>query len=334
MPHSSGGGSHGGGSHGGHHSSSGGSGSNRSRSNTYFNGAKRYVYYKNKKPVYYYSDIEITPEYIKKRKKQWNLANFGLIAFYSIFYISMFFSAVYVVPHKLSSECTDPNVIIDTTDIISDSEEKQMMAQLDEFRNTTGISVTILTVNDEEWFDNYYTLENYAYDYYLATLSDEKNWLIVYSEPESYTDFNDWKWEGMQGDDTDPILTEPSTKKFTNEMHKNISKYGFANAVTVTFDYYNDIVMKPTFDIVTLIIATLVICLHGGIFFLVFWLVFGSQIKIDEKSIKLADPQATYIEDKCSYCDGLFLHGIHTSCPHCGAALNLYNPLFDEEEPI
>ena len=78
MPHSSGGGSHSGGSHSGgssHSSSSrGGSGSsgpNRSYSRTYFNGARHYVYYKNKRPIQYYSEENITPEFVEQKKRVW-----------------------------------------------------------------------------------------------------------------------------------------------------------------------------------------------------------------------------------------------------------------------
>lgn len=326
MPHSSGGGSHGGGHHGGsHHSSSSGRGGssskNRRRSSTYFNGARHYVYYKKKKPVHYYSDIEITKEYIQKRKRRWRIIQILWACFYLLFYTGIFLTVIYTKPHKLSQTCVDPNQIIDTDAIISDSDEQQIMTQLEEFRDLTGISVTILTVHDEDWNHNYSSLENYAYDAYVTNLNDEKNWLIVYSEPEKYTDYNDWKWEGMQGDDTDPILTDSSTEKFNSVMHKNISRDGFAKAVVESFDYYNDIVMKTSFDKMGFVISILIVGVHASIFYLVFWIFFGSPIKIDEKSIELADPQYTYLEDSCEYCDGLYIHGIHTSCPHCGAVL-------------
>lgn len=333
MPHSSGGGSHGGGSHGGSHSSGGhggsGSGSaSRRHSSTYFNGARHYVYYKNKKPVHFYSDVEITPEYIKKRKRTWKLIRIVLAVFYMFMFLVSGLTASLSMPHKLTWECVDPIRIVDNNSMISASEEAALMEQLQEFRDKTGISVTILTVHDDEWEDNFYTLENYAFDYYVSNMSDEANWLIVYSEPESYTGFNDWKWEGMQGDDTDGVLTDSSTDKFNAEMQKNITKDGFPKAVAETFDYFNDIVMKTSINFPFLIISFFAMALHASIFFFVTWLVFGNNIKIDEKAIELENPQYRYVEDTCAYCGGMYIHGIHTSCPHCGAPVQPLNSQF------
>lgn len=320
MPHSSGGGSHGGGSHGGSHSSSrgGSSGVNRSHSTKYFPGARHYVYYKNSKPVHYYSDQKITPEYIKKKKRTWVIARILLIAFYSLIYFSVFFTAIYIKPHKLSDACIDSNQIWDDYDAIPSSDEQAIMEQLNIFREKTGISVTIMSVFDSNWKSNYTTLEKYAYDVYVTRLRDEKNWLIVYSEPEEYSAFVDWKWEGMQGNDTDPVLNDSSVSKFTAEMHKNISKDGFSKAVIETFKYYNDIVMDSSFNKVLFLAVTLGLGLHCGLFFFIAYMILGSHIKIDEKSIELADPQLTYVEDTCQYCSGVYIHGIHISCPHCG----------------
>ena len=74
--------------------------------------------------------------------------------------------------------------------------------------------------------NNYNNLEEYAYSAYVNRFQDEKHWLIVYEElgdvsslPEDMyrypsSDEPEWQFWGMQGDDTDPILTAEVTEKF------------------------------------------------------------------------------------------------------------------------
>lgn len=320
MPHSIGGGSHSGGLHSGSHSSSrsGGAGITRSHSTTYFPGARHYVYYKNSKPVHYYSDKKITPETIKKRKRTWNLVRILLIAFYALIYCSIFFTTIYINPHKLDEASVDDNQIWDYYEYISDSEEQEIMEQLEIFKEKTGIAVTIMTLEDANWYKYFATLETYAYDVYVTEMNDEKSFLLAYSEPFGDSQFVSWQWIGIQGDDTDSVLNSTSIKKFKKEMQKNITKDGFAKAVIETFKYYNDIVMDTSFDMVLFFAITLGLGLHFGIFFLVAYMMLGSYIKIDSQSIELADPKFSYVEDVCKYCNGVYIHGIHTSCPHCG----------------
>lgn len=34
-------------------------------------------------------------------------------------------------------------------------------------------------------------------------------------------EFNDWSWEGMQGNDTDPVLTQRITSAFNEEFEES-----------------------------------------------------------------------------------------------------------------
>ncbi len=93
---------------------------------------------------------------------------------------------------------------------------------LQKFEDETGISPYVLTVYDEDW-KNYDELWEYAYDEYYDLFDDEQHFLIVYSEPENAAklDFVDWSWEGIQGDDTDRILTESNMEIFNKDLHDN-----------------------------------------------------------------------------------------------------------------
>lgn len=331
MPHSSGGGSHSGGSHsgGGSHSSSssGGSGSsgpNRSYSRTYFNGARHYVYYKNKKPIQYYSEENITLEFVAQKKRVWKTTKIVFLCIYIALYLFLVLGGDGIhFPHKIKIKSDrTASVIVDNTDVISGKDEDELMITLEEFYNKTGIPVMVYTTTDDEWNDDFTSLENFAYDKYITTFhSDESCWLIVYSEPDAKPNgFVDWKWEGMQGDNTDPVLTVTLTDKFTKTVQKQITNYGIGKALNIGFKNLNNNVTKITVNPVMLIGYSIGTAYIVGWFFIFAWLICGRPIKRYESSIKLEYPNL-YKEDTCTYCGGMYIHGIHISCPHCGGAL-------------
>lgn len=141
-------------------------------------------------------------------------------------------------------ESTDVH-IMDGAGVIDDEDSLEEILQ--EFEDTTGISPYVMTVYDEDW--KYYNeLWNYAYEIYINSFSDEQHFLIVYSEPENAAelDFVDWSWEGIQGDDTDPILTESKVERFGDDLHDNLLRnnvsvgkafeYAFEESLTYMFE--------------------------------------------------------------------------------------------------
>ena len=38
-------------------------------------------------------------------------------------------------------------------------------------------------------------------------------------------------------------------------------------------------------------------------------------------SLKYSQDKGKVLEDTCEYCGGVYVHGIHLRCPHCGAAV-------------
>ena len=208
MPHSSGGGSHGGGGHGGSHGGSHGrSGPRISRS--HFPGSRRYVYYRHNQPRYFYADKKFKPGFDWKR------------LFVLLFYIPFFFVGFRMLREVIGfvPKNYDHSIIIeDDADVINNKSE--LRSTLESFMDKTGVAPSVVTVNNEEWQNVYPSLENYAYHRYLQEFSDEMHWLIVYSQPrDPDPNFNDWFWEGMQGDDTDPVLTAQKTGEFNGDLN-------------------------------------------------------------------------------------------------------------------
>ena len=211
MPHSSGGGSHGGGSHGGSHGGSrGGGGSSVRRSHSYFPGAHRYRYTHRGRTKYVYSD--------RDPSKSFSIGRLLIGIFYIPFFLVAF--AMLGSSFKGMKPCSDKNILIDDTiGVVYDMGELQ--DSLDAFMDKSGITPAFVTLYNESWQNSYSDLESYAYDRYVSEFSDEKHWLIVYSQPKDRNN-PDWFWEGMQGDETDGILTSSVTGRFNADLQKRL----------------------------------------------------------------------------------------------------------------
>ena len=229
MPHSSGGGSHGGGSHGGSHGGSRSSGPRISRS--HFHGSRRYVYYnRNNEPRYFYADNKFKPGFHPMRLL------IGIIYLPFLFAaFTMIKNALPIVPKKY-----DHTIIIrDEADVIDN--EDALYSELERFMKKTGVTPSVVTVHNESWYA-YDSLLDYSYARYLQEFNDEMHWLIVYSEPiDPNPDFNDWYWEGMQGDDTDPVLKERYTERFADRFYSMLnSGAGVGDALSYSFSDVTD----------------------------------------------------------------------------------------------
>lgn len=120
-------------------------------------------------------------------------------------------------------EADDEDVyIVDNIGVIDNEDSLNEVMQ--EFEDLTGIYPCVMTVYDSDWNEDYEELWQYAYDVYINTYSDELHFLIVYSEPENAAelDFVNWAWEGIQGDETDPILTEYNVRIFGAALHADL----------------------------------------------------------------------------------------------------------------
>ena len=330
MPHSSGGGSHSGGSHsGGSHSSysshSSGGGSSRSSRRTSsqpFPGAKRYVYYRDHKPYLIYSNYDI------RKPDRSNLATIivigGMFGSFSLLGLILAFTA-FSFPKRIEySEYKkkDPEIIIeDNLGIFED--EDRLEDSMEEFYDVTGIVPAVITVSNSDWNEDYKSLEAYAYDVYVNRVPDEVHWLIVYSEDIKDNGFNDWYWEGMQGDRTDPVLTESRANKFNESLQTRLlqrDKYSVDEAIAATFDQYTPTMMGMIVDTGNLFAGLFMFMMMGGFAAMVVFTNKPRKVPDEYKNAIPCNLNAVY-QESCNFCGGVYIIGIHTECPHCGGAI-------------
>lgn len=321
MPHSSGGGSHGGGSHHSSHRSSshrsGSSVSSRRVQNTYFPGARRFVYLHRGTPTYVFADHDIT----QKRSP----LRFLMLLFYLPFFFAISFMVkdTIVPPKKLTPNYNTDIIIRDEINVLDNTES--LKRSLKAFYDKTGIAPAVFTVSNEDWLGRYSDLESYAYDLYVNAFSDEKHWLIVYSEPtEPDPEYVDWYWEGMQGNETDYILTSDRTDSFNSSLQRYFTTKSISvcDAISRAFDELTPGLMQWNFEptvLLFLVIFAGFICFHA------YFMVFhdpnrkyrnAQECPIEQPSVKLR-------EESCPYCGSTYVVGRDTRCPNCQALIEV-----------
>lgn len=273
MPHSSGGGSSGGGFHSG-----GSSGSGNRVSSHYFPGARRYrKYYSDGRP----------DEYIYATSKPARTRVSGLIVLAVmglIFIGATLFSAFTEKPKFLVPVYSDEPAVYDIVGVMEEKDKNELLSLMNEYNKLTGICPVIYTTFDEEWNRDYTSLEKYAFDKYVSNFSDEQHWVFVYSIPADAAKFQqggivtstEFKWEAIQGDETDPIITESAFKKIGRAIQGDLEYgkgpgpafiTGFNKAISSAESKLNP---KPAAAVFSLITSLVPFFLVSGIFIPVF----------------------------------------------------------------
>lgn len=349
MPHSSGGGSHGGGFHGGSHGGHGASSIRRS----YFSGSKRYVYYHNNRPEYIFAITDPTKIETNSLIASVIVAvvfvTLSLIASIVLIISSTkpLKSDLYrtLQTSIISLNDSELNLNAQKTPDVSDENDIQifissymttlegvkgahiydnagilknpsgLQRELNTFYQKSNISPTFVTVNNEDWINKYSSLEEYAYDLYINTYSDECHWVIVYSQPAKTNPLsNDWYFEGMQGDFTDPILSTSVTRKFNKTVYDNLmsNKYSVEDAFAAAFSTaINQRILKP-FTLKNIAIVLFFIFASISIGFLLIYAV------VPRKKYRNAmECPSEFIEETCPSCAGVYIANFHTTCPYC-----------------
>ena len=280
-----------------------------------FAGARRYVYYRNSAPIYVYSNYGNTSG---------QGLHIGRLLIYLVIVLAMasaFMDLVSPQP-KVSTNYNHAIVVEDSIGVIDS--ESQLKAALESFFDATGISPAVITVENKDWNHFYSDLSNYAYDLYVNRFSDERHWLLVYSQPKGASGaYVDWFWEGIQGDETDGILTRDAVERFGNLLQKYLtanSRYTVGDAFAQAFRDFTPTVRDTGSVSADTVVIDLLLIL--GIIVLGLYRS-GILHKKEKRPTDLPEDAEVVSEDSseitCEYCSGVYLSNA-VRCPHCGAA--------------
>ena len=183
------------------------------------------------------------------------------------------------------------------------------------------MATQVLFINNEDWTPYYTNLEAYAYEQYVTRFgNDETEWLLVYSEPETPNpEFNDWYWEGMIGDDTTRALPQSMIDKFNVAVQNNLYSSTPAESISVALDGLNKRV-----DEVEVSPYGVFVC--GVISFVFLASLILNELAPSVRRKKYGCYKEIYGTPKeivCPYCQGVYIQGTGTTCPHCGAPVRV-----------
>lgn len=236
-----------------------------------------------------------------------------------------------VQPLSLSGVKNTNVEIFDDYGILGDT--STLRQSLEDFKSETGIVPTVVVIENKEWVDQGYQLEQYAYNWYVYHYDDEKHWVIMYSEEIGSNDtFGNWYWEGMQGDDTDYIVTEDVANKFTDSLHNYLiagSRYTKSEAIAQAFDDLHGTLIGPKKNTEGFVEGILHFIIGAVIMLVVIVLRVKNKAEIkgfkEIKGVKIENNAP--LEDTCAYCGCAYAIGTVYTCPHCGAAIPAHNPI-------
>ena len=328
MPHSSGGfhggGFHGGGGWSGHHYGRSHANNGMMVSRFRFPGSTAWLYYTSRGvPHIVYSTTDIT------KMPKGGALGYVLLGIFAVLPLAFLVLTGIKHPQPISLNYNTTAIIDDGADVISDSEEVELMSIFDEFRKVSGVTPSIKTVCNDDWRDPFYdsffsfheyTLEDYAYSSYLNAFSDESHWLLVYACDRG-TSKGDKALEGMQGDNTDTILFGNVTERFNHELYNALegdSTVGESfvlafNAIIpelLDVSFYADPEMV-TFTVVWELIIGLMVAVT-----------IANQINAKHYATaqKIENPESI-VMTKCKHCGASYYKGTVTRCPKCGRSV-------------
>lgn len=311
MPHSGGGGSHGGGFHSGgsHHSSSSHSSQQTyGVSRNYYVGAHRYVYYHKGRCHSYYS------KEIPTNNKSANIFAYIIISIF--IFVGIFILSLSVrEPKKINNNTTLSSNIIDTNNVFNDKDN--VLNVINEFSEKTGLIVYLEMIEYHDRVNEYYTLEDCAYDKYVSTFgTNEKFLYIMYEYNELQSSY--WAFETMYGDDTNSLFVGNMEDKFTKSIDTNLRMSSSVDEAFINIFSDTSFMDRKYVDSFMIVF---------GVFWTGFSLLCLFGVIYDQKKKSLMAKDSVEVKDikeepeKCRYCGCEYFISTVSECPHCGAGI-------------
>lgn len=223
-------------------------------------GASRYVRNHEDGSVdYLYATVPI-----KQRRSKIRFVWLLLIAPILVILIMQMYSII-TGPLKIQTSKNDKIWIRDELGVIESEDE--FIQKLEEFREYTGISVNVVTMEWSKWPEGV-KLTSYVSQIYNEEFNTENHWLIVYSH-DGYT----WFWEKAIGSKAGSVFTKNQMEAFKDKVADSLDAgMDVDKAFTLGFNKLEKFMVKSSQDVKRLapillkIIAVCLFCYYFIIF--------------------------------------------------------------------
>lgn len=194
----------------------------------------RYAYYDRYGNLQYF--------YLNNTLEKSNFIWVSVVLLISLF-SSVFFGLGFIDSKPIKAGFST-STVTDSARKFTVTEQEELKECIQKFNDETGIAVEIHTATRGEC-EGYGSFTNYAYSYYVSKYSDEFHWVIIYVD-----DSTGWRWEGMQGDNTDSILNKRKLEEFNAIVNDCLSnrKTSPGGAFIEAFNTVTPNILKNDFD--------------------------------------------------------------------------------------
>ena len=301
-----GGGSRGGGGGGGGSRSGGGSrgGGRSSRtSSTPFNGCYNRSYYDRRGRFHtcYTSNRHFGT------RSGWNpgiIFAFVFITMHMLIMVGSFIPMFIEFGSKINGD-KDRIFIEDRMDILSDSDERDIIELFEEVYDKSGMPVTLYT-DDFSWKSHYQSLEVYSEELYYNISYDEDAMLILFTVDNS-GDFYDWEYDMYCGDDTTKCFSDPEFTDLLNNFQKGMAQQDLSKALHHGWDSVMDNIGRTNFYWTGIPVVFILLAVYG-----LFYSVLLVGVRKQNAAYKYfkEHPEELSMERMVLY----------STCPNCGAS--------------
>lgn len=257
-------------------------------------------------------------------KSAWNLGIIFALIFITCHMLVMlvaFGSTLVSFGCKVSGD-PDRIYIEDTANLLSDQEERDVLALLKDVYDASGMPVTVYT-DDFSWKDHYDRLEVYSEELYYGIGFDEDAMIILFTA-DNTNDFYDWEYDMYCGDDTMKCLSDETFDTLLDNFQKGMASQDLAKALDYAWNSVMDDLAK-TRIYWSQLPALVFILLFYAIFY--FAILGGTKKKNAAYKYFKANPEKLSYTPMTLYSDcpgcGASNAGQNEVCPYCGRLLKI-----------
>lgn len=195
--------------------------------------------------------------------------------------------------------------ICDQADILTESDEKEVLGLLEDVYDASGMPVTVYT-DDFSWKEYYMSLAVYSEELYYGIGYDEDAMIILFTVDDS-TGFYDWEYDMYCGDDTIKCFSDAAFDKLLDNFQKGMAGQDLAEALEYSWTSVMDELAKTTFNLVGLPILLFAACFYG-----MFYVAILGGVKSQNDAYR-------YFKENPEKLSTIPMT-LYSECPNCGAS--------------
>ncbi len=196
--------------------------------------------------------------------------------------------------------------IEDNADLLTDSEEQEILALFHEVYEASGMPITLYT-DDFSWKNYYKSLEVYSEELYYQSSLDEDAMLILFTA-DCVNGFDDWEYDMYCGYDTTKCFSDAAFDKLLSNFQKAMAGQNLAKALDYAWNSVMNDLGKTKMNAEGILMLPFLLLFYG----IFYYVILGNTGK--------ANAAYKYFKENPDKLSMTPMTTIYSVCPNCGAA--------------